>query len=83
MVSFLFLLCAFWCFFAYIQLSLSHTHTQQPQHFAALQVREAVALGNFHAFFRLYRMVPNIGNYMLDRFADRMRKTAVQKMVKA
>lgn len=49
----------------------------------ALRVREALALDNYHAFFRLYRDAPNMGTYLMDLVVDKVRLTALERIVKA
>lgn len=43
----------------------------------ALQVRSALALGNYHRFFQLYLATPNMGAYLMDMFANRERLVAM------
>ncbi|KHN97009.1 SAC3/GANP domain protein [Metarhizium album ARSEF 1941] len=43
----------------------------------ALQVRSALALGNYHKFFQLYLDTPNMGAYLLDMFVARERLAAL------
>jgi hypothetical protein len=49
----------------------------------ALNVRSALALGNYHKFFRLYLDTPNMGAYLMDMFAVRERLSALSNMCKA
>jgi len=50
----------------------------------ALQVREAVALSNWHSFFKLYSNAPNAGAvHMMDNFLTEMRVLALQQISKA
>ena len=49
----------------------------------ALSVREALALGNYAAFFRLHETAPNMGAYVLDTFADKVRVDAAAKILRA
>ena len=49
----------------------------------ALEARSALALGNYHRFFRLYLETPNMGAYLMDMFAGRERLTAVANICKA
>mmetsp|Transcript_3861 Transcript_3861/g.15319 ORF Transcript_3861/g.15319 Transcript_3861/m.15319 type:complete len:763 (+) Transcript_3861:1659-3947(+) len=49
----------------------------------ALEVRAALNLGNYAAFFALYADAPNMGQYILDMFVDRVRLDATAKIVKA
>lgn len=48
----------------------------------ALNVRSAIALGNYHKFFRLYLDTPNMGAYLMDMFAARERLAALSKICK-
>ncbi|KAI1804968.1 SAC3/GANP/Nin1/mts3/eIF-3 p25 family-domain-containing protein [Daldinia bambusicola] len=49
----------------------------------ALDVRSALALGNYHKFFQLYLDVPNMGAYLMDMFVKRERLAALANMCKA
>lgn len=49
----------------------------------ALDVRSALALGNYHRFFKLYLDTPNMGAYLMDMFVDRERLTALSSICKA
>ncbi|KAK0641709.1 GANP domain-containing protein [Cercophora newfieldiana] len=49
----------------------------------ALDVRSALALGNYHRFFRLYNDTPNMGAYLLDMFVGRERLAALCNVCKA
>ncbi|KAI9817939.1 MAG: Leukocyte receptor cluster (LRC) member 8 [Thelocarpon impressellum] len=49
----------------------------------ALDVRSALALGNYHAFFRLYLDTPNMGAYLMDMFVVRERLAALANMCRA
>lgn len=43
----------------------------------ALDVRSALALGNYHRFFQLYHDTPNMGAYLMDMFIVRERLAAL------
>ncbi|KAL4787578.1 SAC3/GANP/Nin1/mts3/eIF-3 p25 family-domain-containing protein [Aspergillus varians] len=49
----------------------------------ALDVRSALALGNYHRFFHLYLDTPNMGAYLMDMFVDRERLSALSAISKA
>lgn len=49
----------------------------------ALDVRSALALGNYHRFFQLYLDTPNMGAYLMDMFVDRERLSALAAMSRA
>ena len=49
----------------------------------ALEARSALALGNYHRFFRLYLDTPNMGAYLMDMFAGRERLAALANICKA
>lgn len=49
----------------------------------ALDVRSALALGNYHRFFQLYLDTPNMGAYLMDMFVDRERLNALACICKA
>ncbi|KAK7981641.1 GANP/Nin1/mts3/eIF-3 p25 family protein [Apiospora saccharicola] len=49
----------------------------------ALEVRSALALGNYHRFFQLYLDVPNMGAYLMDMFVKRERLAALANICKA
>ncbi|KAK2068349.1 hypothetical protein P8C59_002990 [Phyllachora maydis] len=43
----------------------------------ALDVRSALAVGNYHRFFQLYLNTPNMGAYLIDMFVARERLAAL------
>ncbi|KAJ5096168.1 hypothetical protein NUU61_005524 [Penicillium alfredii] len=49
----------------------------------ALDVRSALALGNYHRFFQLYLDTPNMGAYLMDMFVDRERLSALAAICKS
>lgn len=49
----------------------------------ALEVRSALALGNYHRFFQLFLDTPNMGAYLMDMFVDRERLSALAAICKA
>jgi hypothetical protein len=48
----------------------------------ALEVRSAVALNNYHKFFRLYLNTPGMGAYLMDMFVLRQRLMALTMMAR-
>jgi len=49
----------------------------------ALDARSALALGNYHRFFQLYLLTPNMGAYLMDMFVGRERLAALSNICKA
>ncbi|KAB5540380.1 SAC3/GANP/Nin1/mts3/eIF-3 p25 family-domain-containing protein [Coniochaeta sp. 2T2.1] len=49
----------------------------------ALDVRSALALGNYHRFFQLYLDTPHMGGYLMDMFVERERLAAFCNICKA
>ncbi|KAF2452769.1 SAC3/GANP domain protein [Lineolata rhizophorae] len=62
---------------------LTTTDKTKPPVKHALAVRSALALGNYHKFFRLYLDTPNMGAYLLDSFIGRERLAALANISKA
>lgn len=62
-------------------LSLEDKNDECIQH--ALKVRSAWWLGNFHAFFKLYRTAPRMSAFLMDLFVARERKKALKFMIKS
>jgi SAC3 family protein LENG8/THP3 len=56
---------------------LTPADKQKPGVQHALQVRSALASGNYHKFFRLYDEAPFMGPYLLDMFIQRERLAAL------
>ncbi len=48
----------------------------------ALQIRQAIQLDNYHKFFQLYPLTPNLGSYILDSMLAGVRLKALQRMHK-
>ncbi|KAL5601089.1 hypothetical protein BROUX41_005916 [Berkeleyomyces rouxiae] len=49
----------------------------------ALEVRTALALGNYHKFFQLYLDTPGMGGYLMDMFVGRERLAALCMICRA
>lgn len=49
----------------------------------ALDVRSALALGNYHRFFQLFLETPSMGAYLMDMFVARERLAALASICKA
>lgn len=49
----------------------------------ALATRSALVVGNYCAFFRLYRDAPNMGAYLMDYYVKRERLTALSCICRA
>jgi len=49
----------------------------------AMDVQRAMAMGNYHAFFKLYEDAPNMGVYIMDHFVARERARALLVITKA
>ena len=66
-----------------IMLSLTSEQMKDPAISHACKVREAVALGDYLAFFRLHEACPNLGHYLTERIVPTMRFRALQRLAKA
>ncbi|KAK3672090.1 hypothetical protein LTR78_008060 [Recurvomyces mirabilis] len=62
---------------------LTSADKQKPGVKHALQVRSALASGNYHRFFRLYLSAPFMGGYLLDMIIQRERLAAMAAMCRA
>ena len=62
---------------------LTATEKKEPAIKHALSARSALALGNYHQFFKLYLETPNMGAYLMDIFVSRERLAALTNMCKA
>ncbi|KAI8147788.1 SAC3/GANP/Nin1/mts3/eIF-3 p25 family-domain-containing protein [Fennellomyces sp. T-0311] len=49
----------------------------------ALNVRAALAMSNYHRFFKLYLAAPQMGGYLMDQFVERERVRALLILCKA
>ncbi|WEW59355.1 hypothetical protein PRK78_004825 [Emydomyces testavorans] len=63
--------------------ALTSSEAADPAVRHALDVRSALALGNYHRFFQLYLDTPNMGAYLMDMFVDRERLNALACICKA
>lgn len=61
---------------------LTPADKQDPNVQHALQVRSALASGNYHKFFRLYDKADSMGPYLLDMFVHRERLAAMAAICK-
>lgn len=59
---------------------LTTADKQTPAVKHALEVRSALASGNYHKFFRLYNDTPFMGAYLMDMFIERERVAALAAM---
>lgn len=62
---------------------LTPADKQRPGVRHALQVRSALASGNYHRFFRLFDETPFMGGYILDMFVHRERLAALAAICRA
>ena len=62
---------------------LTPTDKQRPGVRHALQVRSALAAGNYHKFFRLFDETPFMGGYILDMFVNRERLASLAAICRA
>ena len=49
----------------------------------AIKTHMSLATGNYHQFFALYLVAPNMGGYIMDHYVDRERCVALTTMTKA
>jgi len=61
---------------------LTPAEKEKPAIKHALGVRSALALGNYHRFFRLYMETPNMSAYLMDMFVGRERLAALCNICK-
>ncbi|XP_065066253.1 leukocyte receptor cluster member 8 homolog isoform X1 [Rhopilema esculentum] len=64
-----------------VSLSTELKQSQAVKH--ALALRSAWVLCNYHYFFQLYLTAPNMSGYLIDLFAERVRKQALKIMFKS
>lgn len=62
---------------------LTTAEKSEPSIKHALDVRSALALGNYHRFFQLYQEPPVLGGYLMDMFVGRERLAALCNVCKA
>jgi len=62
---------------------LTPADKKEPSIKHALEVRSALALGNYHKFFKLYLAVPDMGAYLMDMFVERERLAALACLCKS
>ena len=62
---------------------LTPADKNQPAVKHALDVRSSLALGNYHRFFHLYLITPNMGGYVMDMFIARERLAALATICRA
>lgn len=62
---------------------LTTAEKEEPAIKHALDIRSALALGNYHRFFQLYLDTPNMGAYLMDMFVGRQRLAALCNICKA
>jgi hypothetical protein len=66
-----------------ILTELTTAEKEDPAIKHALDARSALALGNYHKFFRLYLETPNMGAYLMDMFVVRERLAALSNICRA
>lgn len=62
---------------------LTTAEKSEPSIKHALDVRSALATGNYHRFFQLYQEPPILGGYLMDMFVGRERLAALCNICKA
>lgn len=62
---------------------LTTAEKSEPSIKHALDVRSALAMGNYHRFFQLYQDPPVLGGYLMDMFVGRERLAALCAICKA
>ncbi|KAF2437845.1 hypothetical protein P171DRAFT_372734 [Karstenula rhodostoma CBS 690.94] len=62
---------------------LTPADKMKPEIKHALDVRSSLAVGNYHKFFRLYTIAPNLGAYLMDMFIERERLHALANISRA
>ena len=61
------------------------THNTMPCHLSLFinKVRAAVADNDYHKFFQLQDIAPNMGDYLMDKIVPSVRQGALQRICKA
>ena len=62
---------------------LTPADKKEPAILHALEVRSALALGNYHKFFKLYLKGPDMGAYLMDMFVERERLAALASLCRS
>lgn len=62
---------------------LTEEHMKNEAVLHALNVRSAIAVGNYTQLFKLYNEAPNMSAYLMDLFVPRERSIALNTMLKA
>lgn len=62
---------------------LTQADREEPAVKHALDVRSALASGNYHRFFQLYLDTPHMGGYLMDMFVGRERLAALASLCRA
>jgi hypothetical protein len=63
-----------------VMSQLTSEEKQEPCIAHALEVRKALASGNYGRFFKLYLSAPNMGTYLMEIFIDKHRILCLQKL---
>ena len=66
-----------------IMLELTPQQREDECIYHALLVRAAVADNNYHQFFQLQDIAPNMGDYLMDKMIPSVRQGALQRICKA
>ncbi|CAG9315436.1 unnamed protein product [Blepharisma stoltei] len=63
------------------KLSVADKETEEIKH--ALALKSSLIHGNYHQVFRLRKIAPNMGAYMIDMFLQKLRKFSLLKIFKS
>ena len=72
--------------FAELLYAIQELTNEQLQHafvVHALQCQEAIVTRNYEKFFQLYKVCPNMGPYLLDKFLEIVRVQALRTLVRS